>query len=177
MNPKREFVAVGLTAWILIGLAVFSQPTQLILAGLTGPDQVTTAEFATFQTTVELRSEEQTEITEYAFVFTTPARNRVTVTATAEGDVLSVASADGTGVEAIDVDQLARSVQVECDPVGGARYGYVADDDGGLVRLSVDAGAFDPGEYDLRVRARTSDGQTAESNAHTVEVVTAQGSG
>lgn len=166
MNLIRDVLAIGLTGGILLGLSLLTHPSGPALSSITGSEEVSTAEEATFEVTVETRADERPDVGSLSLVFETANGERAVARSAVDGTVLDV---QGSG-DSIDISRLERTLRITNRLGGQDGYGYESDARPTAFAITVDAGSFEPGEYTVTVRVRTGDGSVITSSAHTFAV-------
>lgn len=196
---RRELLTLGMAASIVLSLLVFTQPTAAVLSTVEGPDQVRQSDELSFGATVELRQDERVPIEGYELtVSPNGTAGNVTVVFAPDGTVESV-QASGDAGERINVSRLEETLVV-ARTAGNADFGYGylsgTNERTGEERsfgygygygygdgtqptygfdIGVDASAFEPGNYTLRLSVATNGEDDAfASNPVAFEVLPAR---
>lgn len=192
---RRELITLGVTASILLSLLAFTQPTGAVLTTVSGPDEVTWPDRVEFDSSVEIREDEQVPIESFNLVLTTEDGGMVTITFAPDGTVQSIEPSDGVvGTGDVRIGQLRDSLEitpVESNADFGYGYGYGTDERTGESEsfgygygygyggaqpsfgyaVSMNSTAFAQGDYTVQLSVNTEDGETLfASNEESFEV-------
>lgn len=195
---RRGIATFGVTAVVVALLLVATQPAAAVVAEVSGPDEITHGEEASFTATIDIREDERVPI-EGIEVDLSPVGSNGTATAVfAPNGTLQGVSTNGNLDGKINVSDLAASIAIEeVDRNADFGYGYLngtdertGDEldfgygygygygygDGGQPSLGYavqfDTGAFDPGNYTLSINVDTGEDAFA-SNEITFRVAAA----
>lgn len=196
---RRELLALGLTAAILVSLFALSQPSSAVLTAVSGPEEVNRPDEVTLRSTVEIRDDERIPVESFVLTIETDDGESVAVTFAPDGTVETVTPAGGVvGEGEIRVDLLRRTLDITPveqnaefgygfrsgtdERTGETRefgYGYGFTGDGGpgfAFDVSMDSKALKQGDYTVSLAVNTGDGQRLfESNEKDLEVVLPSG--